>query len=75
MRAPKPNALGCPEKAENPLPVVGRGVVVKFENAPPPPNAPVAGFMNGDWDAAVWLKADWPKPEAGCEGWPKADVG
>ena len=48
-RAPIPNVFGCPENAENPLVVVGRGVEVRFENAPPAvadvPNAPVAGFI------------------------------
>ena len=48
-RAPIPNVFGCPENAENPLVVVGRGVEVRFENAPPAvadvPTAPVASFI------------------------------
>ena len=50
--APKPNAEGCPAKAENPPPLLFELVADSDENAPPldaPPNAPVAGFKREDW--------------------------
>jgi len=71
VAAPKPNALGLPENAEN-APPPFPAPEAKFENAPPPLElkAPVGGFNKDEagWDGCP--KADWPKDE-----FSKADVG